>query len=344
MFFNIARRLSCFRANCFVLCLLLFIPHSYGHASDAKVWLNKMSHSIKHLNYDISFVVIAENKANPWSWIHGFDDSQLPHKEYELITALNGPTHQVARKGDVLTYLGQKNKLKSIGNVLADSPLPEILRADFDKINPFYQFSIVGKSRVVGRKAQLIRIVAKDNLRHSNWLWLDTETALPLKMAIVDGEGRILEQIQVATFVLSSTLSPAISELAKVELPVTNSEQETRIEDGFAWQFTWLPEGFEARQAQKRSINTSGKPEVVDYLMLSDGLVWISVYVRALTKADFGLKPVAMYAGADSYLSAIVGDFEVTVIGKIPAFTAQKIAYSLKTRDTIATLPNTPQE
>ncbi|NTS76426.1 MucB/RseB C-terminal domain-containing protein [Catenovulum sp. SM1970] len=307
----------------FIASFFICLP-GYADALTAKQWLEQMRHSITSKNYDLSFVVISENKANPWHWLHGKHEGQ----ELEILTSLNGPIQQIVRKGDVVTYIDKQRSVYSVKDSMTDSPMPDIIRADLKKIEQSYTFTLVGKSRVAGYKTQLIRVIPKDSSRYAFWLWLHVDTALPLKTAIVNKKGDVLEQIQVASFHLLEDVPVALLDLKQAQLPIASKVGASTDIAEFDWQVNWVPNGFSPTRINRHRLYAS--QQEVDYLMLSDGLVWFSVYIRKIGDSEQLLDPnTYLHSGADTYLTQKVGPFEVTVIGEIPPATAKRLAQSV---------------
>ncbi|MER2493122.1 MucB/RseB C-terminal domain-containing protein [Catenovulum sediminis] len=299
-------------------------PRIYAETQDAAQWLQRMKNSISQLNYEISFVVVAGNKADPWRWFHGVVDGD----EVEILTALNGPGQQLIRKNDVVTYLQPEQSPYSIRDTISDGPLPELLRADLKKIAEAYEFHLVGKSRVAGLPARLIRIIAKDNNRFDYWLWLHEETGLMLKSAIVSRDGEALEQIQVSNVQVTDTPSSLLTEVNEAELPEAFTIKNSAPIRSVDWQISWVPSGFEPVKVDRHYLYGSDR-ELVDYVMLSDGVVWFSIYLRKL-KSHESFTPVSLSSGANTYLTQQVQQAEVTVIGKIPFETAERLIDSIR--------------
>ncbi|WP_232824749.1 MucB/RseB C-terminal domain-containing protein [Algibacillus agarilyticus] len=334
-------------------------------ANEALQWLERMQNAVQTLNYDISFVVVEDNKVHPWHWLHGryaqakselehdvtndlgkssnndmSDDSApieqnaLTHsysKEYGLLTSLNGPTQQIVRFNNTITYLGFDTNPYSVKASIAHSPLPELLRTDLNHVANSYQFNMVGKSRVSGFKAQLIRIIPPDQQRFSTWIWLHEETFLPLKSAIVSHKGEVLRQLQVTSFNVSPQPDPIIKELALMDQPVETDVIKPQPMDNFTWQINWVPKGFVPTKIDKHKLQ--GSHDMVDYIMLSDGLVWFSMYIRDLSNTNQNtVLNTYLTSGAESYLTELVDGFEVTVIGSLPMATAKKLAKSVSNK------------
>jgi sigma-E factor negative regulatory protein RseB len=72
-----------------------------------------------------------------------------------------------------------------------------------------------------------------------------------------------------------------------------------------------------------------GSSVVVEYIMLSDGLIDVSVYLQEKDNN----KPQDNLVGtvqSDTLLTIEQGDLNITIIGKLPAVTANAIAKSIE--------------
>ncbi len=308
--------------KCLTLVLVFFSGQIWAQ-SDANAWIEKMHHATKTLNYEMSFVIVHNDKAEPWRWFHGTIDDQ----EREIITALNGPGQQLIRKGDTLTYLQPEQTAYSIKDTVSHGPLPEILRAPTEQIEISYDFHLMGKSRIAGLPARMLRVIAKDAARYDYWLWVHEETGLLLKSAIVTKDNQVLEQLQVTYLQVTHEASEILHEIHQADLPEAFTIKNSAPIKSVDWQITWVPVGFEPVKVDRHYL--FGSRELVDYVMLSDGVVWFSVYLRRLDNEE-GVAPAALSSGANSYLTKQINQAEVTVIGKIPLQTAEKLISSIR--------------
>ena len=106
----------------------------------------------------------------------------------------------------------------------------------------------------LGRVAQLIRIVAKDNHRFDYWLWLDQQSGLLLKTAIITRQRQVLEQIQFTHLDITDNLSENLIQLQETRLPaVIELAVDSEIEALF-WHVNWLPEGFKTIKSNRHRI------------------------------------------------------------------------------------------
>ena len=310
----------------FLLLVSLNTSALAAETESAKLWLEQLSKSLRELNFTTSFVVVKNNQAEPYHWLHGIGENS---QELEIFSRLNGPRRDILRQGDIVSYIEPEQEPYSIISQSVQSPIPTIFRGDFSELEDNYRFISVGRSRVLGRVAQLVRIVAKDKYRFSYWLWLDQETGLLLKMAILTRQGLLLEQIQFTHIEVSEQLSESLVQFQSTELPEIiklNNQKKNRV---LAWKVDWLPQGFAVIKSNQHNLNShnQGENKAVEFMLFSDGLVEISVYVN-LSQENFRAPEYAS-DGATMVFNHIVQGIEVGIVGDIPLATAKKIAESI---------------
>lgn len=302
------------------------IPVVTSETGSAKLWLERLSQSLRNQNFTTSFVVVKNNQAEPYHWLHGIgDDGQ----ELEIFARLNGPRRDVLRRGGVVSYIEPEQEAYSVNSNEIHSPIPNVFRGDINELENNYRFISVGRSRILGRVAQFVRIVAKDNYRFGYWLWLDHNTGLILKMAVVTNQGQILEQIQFTHIEVSDKLSENLAQFQGAELPVVSKVSNHQTNNELSWQVGWLPLGFNVVKSNQHNLNNDSRAndKAVDFMLFSDGLVDISVYVN-LNKDKFR-SPEFANDGATLVYNHVVQGIEVGVVGDIPLVTAKKIAESI---------------
>lgn len=288
---------------------------------NANSWLKRLSHSLNTLNFSTSFVVVKNNHAEPYHWFHGVNDKGA---ELEILSLLNGARRDVLRKDNVISYIEPELPPYSILSTELRGPIPNILSGDIEALTRAYNFNLVGKSRILGRSAQLIRIVSKDNNRYGHWLWLDQKTGLLLKMAVATNKGQLLEQVQFTHLDITEKPSESLQQLQATELPKILEIPKDYQNQELLWQVNWLPEGFKRLNANRHRINSTKQP--VEFMLFSDGLVNVSVYVtpsKQLRAVDFVMD------GATVALNQAINGIEISVVGKVPSTTAKKIADSV---------------
>ena len=314
----------------FACIISLFISFSAisADSEQATSLLERLSQSLRQLNFNTSFVVVKNNQAEPYHWLHGIVENETVNEdniELEILALLNGPRRDILRINNTVSYIEPEYTPYSISSEQISGPIPTVFGRDISVLENNYHFVSVGKNRVLGRAAQLIRIVPKDSHRFGYWLWLDQQSGLLLKLAVITRKGNLLEQVQFTHLEITDTISENLKQLQAAELPkiidVTAQQKSTDL----AWQVNWLPNGFEPVKSNRHRINTS--KQAVEFMLFNDGLVDISVYVNPSKEKQRAIE--FAIDGATMVLNQVINNIEVSVVGKIPLETAKKIVNSV---------------
>jgi sigma-E factor negative regulatory protein RseB len=293
-------------------------------SDSAQAWLAKMSNAVKTLNYTISFVFLKPGMdSEPYLWRHGVNDSGL---QMEQLNLLNGPGREVVRIGNKVSYFEPNVPPYSLQSSIINGPFPSEFLQHPEKLMLAYEFIMVGRSRIAGRAAQQIRIISKDKSRFGLNVWLDQDTGLLLKMNIYGQEAQLLEQIQVTGLQVTKEPDPFFAKIEPEMLPeVVSFSPSTPLNS--PWSMEYIPKGMSIVKRDLRRLSGSG--EVVEYIMLSDGLVDVSVYLqdRVTNKPQDNLVGTVQ---SDTLLNIEHGELNITIIGKLPAETANAIAKSIQ--------------
>jgi sigma-E factor negative regulatory protein RseB len=293
-------------------------------SDSAQAWLAKMSNAVKTLNYTISFVFLKPGMdSEPYLWRHGVNDNGL---QMEQLNLLNGPGREVVRIGNKVSYFEPNVPPYSLQSSIINGPFPSEFLQHPEKLMLAYEFIMVGRSRIAGRAAQQIRIISKDKSRFGLNVWLDQDTGLLLKMNIYGQEAQLLEQIQVTGLQVTKEPDPFFAKIEPEMLPeVVSFSPSTPLNS--PWSMEYIPKGMSIVKRDLRRLSGSG--EVVEYIMLSDGLVDVSVYLqdRVTNKPQDNLVGTVQ---SDTLLNIEHGELNITIIGKLPAETANAIAKSIQ--------------
>ncbi|MAG76255.1 MAG: transcriptional regulator [Colwelliaceae bacterium] len=312
-----------------LLLVSISLPTMAMDNEEAESWLVRLSESLNQLNFNTSFVVVKNNQAEPYHWFHGVDGET--GAELEILSLLNGPRRDILRRGDVVSYIEPELQPYSVNSPRISGPIPAIFSQDMTTLVDNYEFNAVGRSRVLGKPAQLIRIESRDEHRFGHWLWLDMETGLPLKIALLTRKGQLLEQVQFTHLVISEQPAESLQQLKQADLPPILALPQAAM-NNFNWQIDWLPPGFKKVNSSRHRIAHTKQP--VEFMLFSDGLVELSVYVNPSQQSQ---RPVEyVMNGATVVLNQVVNNVEVSVVGKIPSNTAKAIADSIQIKASTA--------
>ncbi|MFP2768764.1 MucB/RseB C-terminal domain-containing protein [Oceanisphaera sp. KMM 10153] len=296
----------------------------------AEALLQRMQQAYQQLNFELTLVESSQEQLEPKRLTRGHFDGQV----FTHLTHLNGRPREFVQRDDETSFFDASHD----GYTLKDATLPGLFhRLQLMPLAPVlahYDAVLAGRSRVLGRVAQVVRLVPDAEDCYGYVLWLDQESGLLLKLDTLDRDAGVVEQSMGVALRISEEPGALLRELKTAVLPpaLTVAEVYPAPQQALSWQAGWLPEGFELRSQDKHKLPVTER--LVDYLMLSNGLVDISVYVN---QAGANAEPHQQLVrqGATHLVSLInPARVEITVVGAIPADTARRIAESVEPRVT----------
>lgn len=291
-------------------------------ASSAKAWMNRLANTISQSSFEIAFVVSSSGRDTmPYVWRHAILKNG---DEAEQLSLLNGPGFERVRINNKMSVFEPGFTPYSTRTAKIDGPIPMAFIHRPQILDAAYDVLLMGRNRVLGRMAQQIRIVSKDKTRYGYYLWLDEQTGLLLKMNMYSTDNRLLKQIQVTQLMVNDEVQKYFANIQSSQLPpisVPNVEHETE----FLWTVGYLPIGMQKVKQKLHRLSTTGQAS--EYMMLSDGLVDVSVYV--MNANEFLEDDLSITTDATSVASMSNGRIQVTVVGEIPPQTASQIADSI---------------
>lgn len=285
-------------------------------------WFDRMATALRELNFDASLVQVQGERIEPLRWLHGIDSD---NQEIELVMRLNGPDSRILRFHDQTAYYQPASNSYSLRSNVIHGIIPAAFYQDFSSLADFYRAVPVGGARIVDRDAQHIRLVSKDNLRYGYSLWLDKESGMLLKSAMVTPQGEVVEQIQLTSLVLHPSFPANLEDLREVPRPPLLYDTDSLMQVRYKLIPEWLPVGFKLRRSNHHRVAMTGQR--ADYFLFSDGLTEFSVYIAEAAPTD---KQALAVTGADSLYSVQKENYLVTVVGKLPIETARRIAEQVR--------------
>jgi sigma-E factor negative regulatory protein RseB len=323
--------------------LALGISQVSRAADDPREWLEKMNKALATRNYDGTFFHLSEGRVETMRIVHRVRAGRVT----ERLLSLDGSGREFVRNNDELTcYLPDQH------TVLVEprqdrGPFLGSLPQFGAEVNQFYQIEALANSRILGRAARVIAVTPKDQFRFGYRLWLDENTAMPLKTQLFDSRGQVIEQILFARLDMPDTI--ADSDLT----PAVHTEGMRWIRQGArdsaspalsAYRASELPPGFRLTVSGAQTLGGATVPAT--HLVYSDGLATVSVFVEAQPgeggdpkAANTSDKPAAppeppmqglARVGSGFAYSTVVQGHQVTAVGEVPAQTVEFIAHSVK--------------
>jgi sigma-E factor negative regulatory protein RseB len=313
------------------LALMVLIVHAVSALAadeqepDAKQWLERMVDAAQSLNYEGTFVYVQNQLVEAMRIIH----SRGPDGERQRIFSLNGSLREVIVKDRKVTCYFSKRRVDFGVSNYNGSPFPIALPKELGEIEKYYSFEVIGDDRIAGRKARVIAILPRDELRFGYRLWLDYETGMVLQMALVDASGQSLEQLMFTDLQVKPEIDPSLlvsprslqSDAMQTQV-ASAGERITRSD----WTVDDLPSGF-----VEVMHNRFAQPSVAsatEHIVFSDGLATVSVFLERLDNRE-PLLNGASQMGAMNAFGGVVDGHQVIVVGDAPARTIEMITQSL---------------
>ncbi len=295
-------------------------------AQDAQSWLARMSHAVEELSYQGSFVHMRGGDAETLHITHLNDDGRVS----ERILALDGVAREIIRYQDEVQCILPDRQVVLLEERRDASPLVSALPSYSDELRRHYEFTLHETARVVERQTQIVSIKPKDGFRYGYMLWLDQETAMPLKSQLMDEQGNILEQILFAQLEISdsiprSAVEPTIDTAGFTMLRPPAAADQT--EENLLLRASRLPGGFKLSAATHSPIAGSQYP--VEHLVYSDGLATVSVFIED-PKSQPEVAAGHSRVGSANAFSLSLDGRQVTAVGEVPRRTVETIAISLR--------------
>lgn len=288
----------------------------------AQAWMNRLATTTKQVAFEIAFVVSSPNReVMPYVWRHAILDTG---DSAEQLSLLNGPGYEQIRINNRVSIFEPGFSPYSINAKAIDGPVPMAFIHSTDIVNASYEVLLMGRNRISGRMAQQLRIVSKDKSRYGYHLWLDEQTGLLLKLNMYNLDGSLLEQILVTQLIISDDVKNYFDNIQIEQLPplaVAGSQGMQKL----SWTVAYRPVGMQILKQNLHRLSITGDP--AEYMMLSDGLVDVSIYVMAANDAI--QNDISVTTDTTTVVSISDGRAQVTVVGEIPVATANKIANSI---------------
>ncbi len=293
----------------------------------AEALLFQMQRGYHHNNFELSMVHILQNKIDPIRLTHGWSGkTEITH-----VLNMSGPPVEYLAKNRTVTFAETSQGSYTLQNSHLPGLFFALLDASAEHLQANYDVVVTNRNRVAGQIAQAIRLTPKHDGKYGFTLWLEHETGILLRLDIVDMSGNLVEQYLGVNFNLLPEQSGQIKELATLTVPAA-----TQVEDVYSsetphheWALGWLPDGLTVVSNDRHK--PVGSEQVVDYFLLSDGLVNVSVYIadNELRQKSREREQLAMH-GATTILNSSRDDgLVVTLVGELPATTLRHIAETI---------------
>lgn len=289
-------------------------------------WLDRMSTAIATLEYEGTVIRRQNGESQALKIVHKVIDGVVNEK----VITQEGQGLEIIRVGNEVHCILPDSKSVLIEEWNDKNTLFSTLPTSESRFDSAYDLSVVREERVAGRPSVLIAIRPHDAFRFGHRLWLDRETAFPLRTELVGTDGRPIEQLKFADVSFEPVddvmaLEPSISLENFTWYTEPQRVEATEIETD--WACSDLPTGF--RVISTRHERLPGAEAPVTHIVYGDGLATVSVFI-----ADGQDQSIARRSnvGASNSFSIEIDEHQVTAVGEVPSETVQRIATSMRKR------------
>jgi sigma-E factor negative regulatory protein RseB len=295
----------------------------------AREWLVKMTHAVRNLDYEGTFVYQHESRIDTLRLVHKIVDG-VPH---ERLVSLSGAPHEVIRDAhEVRRYYPDENAIVVEQRRSDNQNFPSILPERLQDLDENYSILLGKTGRVAARAAQQVVVRPRDNYRYGYHLWSDRDSGLLLRADLVDEKDHVLEQfvftqVNIGGNIPVSALAPQTSSTGMVTHR-DNREFSTKNEPD--WTATKLPKGFRLLMQIHREVPL--RKTAVEHLVYSDGLAAVSVFVEKFDADDKSRIQGVSRMGAINAFGTQVDQHHVTAMGEVPSATVSLIGGSVARR------------
>ena len=289
-------------------------------------WLDRMSVAVSTIDYEGTVIRRQNGEAQALKVVHKVIDGVVNEK----VITQEGNGLEIIRIGNEVHCILPDKKSVLIEQWNDRSTLFSTLPSSEVSFGSEYDLSLVREERVAGRPAVLLAIRPHDSFRFGHRIWLDRETAFPLRTELVGNDGELIEQFKFADINLES----AVSQQALA--PSMNLDNFTWYSDPVRveaadietnWVCDDLPAGF--RVISTRHEQLPGADALVTHIVYGDGLATVSVFIAEQQDQEIARRS---NVGAASSFSIESGEYQITAVGEVPAETVQRIASSMRLR------------
>ncbi|MGH8763024.1 MAG: MucB/RseB C-terminal domain-containing protein [Nitrosospira sp.] len=301
--------------------------HTSSSSAEALNWLQRIAAAPRQYNYIGTFVYSSGNRIETSRIIHMVDGTG----EHEKTEVLDGAPREIIRNNDEMRcYLPESRTVVTEKRWL-QTVFPALLPQPLTNLDESYIVKKGGQERVSGYACQVIELEPRDDKRYGHKWWVDPDTGLLLKAAVMDKD-RVVEQFVFTQLKIGGEID---KELLKsdystkaVDWQTTNLVSSTMGNGKLGWKVQDPPQGFRKIIEMKRNLSVKSAP--VSHIALSDGLAAVSVFIEPVSKHSF--PPVEGFSssqGAINIYTRTVADNVVTTVGEVPPATVMQIGNSV---------------
>jgi sigma-E factor negative regulatory protein RseB len=312
-----------------LLSLLLAVGSAWADDRvEVERWLDRMARAVETLDYRGTLVFWRGDQFDTLKIIHRSDESGIRERLYSL----NGQPREILRDGDQVRSLLAGEEPVIVHSQLSARLLPHLPLSRLDSAQQAYAMHVRGHERVAGLQTRVIEILPYDQYRYGHRFWLEQQTGMLLRSALLDRQGDAVQQLTFVEIELGARISdfelePQIE--PEVVLETRLIENPTALDPGSAEPSAWMPSRVPQHfQLARKGIGQSESGANFKHLLYSDGLASFSVYIEEDGLDQQGSRLESL--GAVNVYTGSRGGRQVTIVGEVPIATVRLVGQWLQ--------------
>lgn len=304
------------RSSLLLVISIAFLISPFASASAEEDPLNilkRMQQTVRHLSYEGDFVYQYGDVLNAMHINHDWQEGN----EREYLRTLTGPSREVVRDNFTMAQFDQE-KPASVSERRRRNA-PTLITFDPERLSAVYDFRILGQDRVAGRQTTVVLVQPRDEMRYGHRLYIDSETALPLRRVVLDRGGKPISQLMFTSISIRSMNGQEQSPADEISPAPVHYQGK--------WSFDGLPQGFVMEVYDRRENDGAIESE---QFVFSDGIARLSLYIEDRNVAN---APGQSLVGPVGILGAEVDGHRVTVVGEAPVETLKHFLKSTRLKE-----------
>lgn len=293
-------------------------PAAFGETQGAVHLLERMSLAVNTSSYIGEFTLERDGRQERLRIIHRVRDGEVSEK----LVSVTEPGRQLTRIGDEVTVYLPDAGLAVVEHRPGRASLLGMLPRGGRDLTSWYDIVLEGRlPELNGRPAAVISVRPRDGFRFGQRLWIDEQTALPVRMELLDNGGAVIERMRFAQLELHSRIPDDRLQPEAAGSGLKWMRHRDRPGAAAGWTIVGAPPGFKLMAVHTKELRDIPSP--VTQMVWSDGLATASVFIQS---APPGLTATgAGRAGAASTFTAQVAGHQVTAVGEVPMATLRKL-------------------
>ncbi len=307
-----------------VMLPLAAIAENNDDAREAKRWLDRMERAVESLDYRGSLVHWRGGQVDTFRIIHRADADGVRERIYSL----DGQPREILRRGEQVQSLAAGDQPLAVQSQLAARLMPNVPISRLGIPAFGYEMRMAGQDRVAGKSTRIVEIRPLDQFRYGYRFWLEENSGMLLRSALLDQHGQTLQQlsfvdIELDAQIADSDLEPALRfpdgvSRARLDRAVSSQSRSALAEP--SWLPPRLPPGFALARVGGGSFDDGG---YFEHLVFSDGVASFSVYIEA-SESENGDSRLDSIGSFHVFTGQVDGRL-ITVVGEVPSATVEYV-------------------